>query len=127
MTTAKPEVTRLTPTMRPRTQPALSGHPAMMIAASTRSARPLANIQPHEPGIVSREVNDVTIWKIPSTMKNAVNTSVREFDITTDSIIGDLWDGIYVDVAVRDSGAWLCRVGYNITLLGTIKSVGAPE
>src|SRR5271165_6671375 len=53
-TSATPEVIRLTPTMMPRVQLALEGHPEMMIAASARSAAPLAIIQPHEFGITSR-------------------------------------------------------------------------
>jgi hypothetical protein len=34
--------------------------------------------------------------------------------------VGCIFDGIIVNVAVRDSDAWLYRVGYNITLLGQI-------
>jgi hypothetical protein len=46
------------------------------------------------------------------------------FGFGTDSFSGqldtDLFTGIVVDVAVRDSDAWLYRVGYNITLEGRI-------
>jgi len=34
--------------------------------------------------------------------------------------VGNIFAGIDVDVAVRDSDAWLYRLGYNITLLGKI-------
>jgi hypothetical protein len=52
---------------------------------------------------------------------------IEGYDIITDSIIGNIFDGINVDAAVRDSDAWIYRVGYNITLLGKIKFLGAPE
>lgn len=46
------------------------------------------------------------------------------FSTGTDAIsnlpINNIFNGINVDVAVRDSDAWLYRVGYNITLLGKI-------
>lgn len=46
------------------------------------------------------------------------------FDTQTDAFtgnnVGNLFTGIRVDVAVRDSDAWLFRVSYNITLLGKI-------
>src|SRR5208283_785101 len=77
-TMAMPEVSKLIPTIRPRTQVVLTGQPKMMIAARTRSAMPLASIQPHEVGTTSRYVNDATIWKMPSAMKNAVSTIVSD-------------------------------------------------
>lgn len=51
---------------------------------------------------------------------------------TTDvsgQLIGGIFAGIVVDVAVRDSDAWLFRVGYNITLEGRIvfTSVAASQ
>jgi hypothetical protein len=49
------------------------------------------------------------------------------YDIVANAIIGNVFDGIFVDLAVRDSDAWLYRVGYHITLLGKIKFVGPPE
>lgn len=46
------------------------------------------------------------------------------FNTGTDAIsgapVGNIFTGITADVAVRDSDAWLYRVGYNITLLGRI-------
>jgi hypothetical protein len=48
----------------------------------------------------------------------------HHFDENTDASthlpVGNLFRGIDVDVAVRDSDAWIYRVGYNITLLGKI-------
>jgi hypothetical protein len=41
-------------------------------------------------------------------------------DAFSSQSIGNIFNGILVDVAVRDSDAWLYRVGYNITLLGQI-------
>jgi hypothetical protein len=40
--------------------------------------------------------------------------------------VDHLWTGLQVDVAVRDTDAYLYRVGYNITLLGKICFI-APE
>jgi len=40
--------------------------------------------------------------------------------------IGNIFNGINVDVAVRDSDAWIYRVGYNITLLGKIVFLAPP-
>jgi hypothetical protein len=42
------------------------------------------------------------------------------FDLSDGTKIGNIFRGIMVDVGVRDSDAWLYRVGYNITLLGRI-------
>jgi hypothetical protein len=42
------------------------------------------------------------------------------FDVVTGQLVGSIFAGINVDVAVRDSDAWLYRLGYNITLLGKI-------
>jgi hypothetical protein len=41
-------------------------------------------------------------------------------DLVTGQLVGNIFAGIDVDVAVRDSDAWLYRLGYNITLLGKI-------
>ncbi len=46
------------------------------------------------------------------------------FSTGTDALSGqpiiNVFNGIDVDVAVRDSDAWIYRVGYNITLVGKI-------
>jgi len=39
-------------------------------------------------------------------------------DAVTGERIPNIFSGILVDVAVRDSDAWLYRVGYQVTLLG---------
>jgi len=41
--------------------------------------------------------------------------------------VGNLWTGLQVDVAVRDTDAILHRVGYSIALLGKIIFVSHPE
>jgi hypothetical protein len=41
-------------------------------------------------------------------------------DIFTNLPVKNIFSGIDVDVAVRDSDAWIYRVGYNVTLLGKI-------
>jgi hypothetical protein len=41
-------------------------------------------------------------------------------DLVAGQVVGNIFAGIDVDVAVRDSDAWLYRLGYNITLLGKI-------
>src|SRR5215212_2714401 len=41
--------------------------------------------------------------------------------------VGNLYTGLQVDVAVRDTDAWLYRVGYNILLLGRIVFLTIPE
>jgi hypothetical protein len=41
-------------------------------------------------------------------------------DAFTHSPVGNIFTGVNVDVAVRDTDAWIFRVGYNITLLGKI-------
>jgi hypothetical protein len=49
-------------------------------------------------------------------------------DILTNMLVGNLFDGITADVAVRDTDAILHRVSYHITLVGRIVfvKVGAP-
>jgi pimeloyl-ACP methyl ester carboxylesterase len=41
-------------------------------------------------------------------------------DAFSGQTVNNIFNGIDVDVAVRDSDAWLLRLGYNITLLGRI-------
>ena len=41
-------------------------------------------------------------------------------NILTNQPANNLFAGINVDVAVRDSDAWIYRLGYNITLQGKI-------
>ena len=41
--------------------------------------------------------------------------------------VGNLYTGLQVDVAVRDTDAWLYRVGYNILLLGRIVFLAIPK
>lgn len=41
-------------------------------------------------------------------------------DLLTNQPVNNIFTGINVDVAVRDTDAWLFRLGYNITLLGRI-------
>jgi hypothetical protein len=45
----------------------------------------------------------------------------------THQTVGNIFTGIDVDVAVRDTDAWLFRVGYNITLLGKIVFLTKPK
>jgi hypothetical protein len=46
-----------------------------------------------------------------------------EKDALSGQDVSNLFNGIQVDVAVRDSDGWLLRVGYHITLLGRIRFV----
>jgi hypothetical protein len=48
-------------------------------------------------------------------------------DAITHSPVGNIFTGINVDVAVRDTDAWIYRVGYNITLLGKIVFLTIPK
>lgn len=48
-------------------------------------------------------------------------------DAFTHQPVGNLFSGLQVDVAVRDTDAWLYRVGYNISLLGKIVFLAIPE
>lgn len=41
-------------------------------------------------------------------------------DASTHKPISQIFEGVYVDVAVRDIDAWIYRISYNITLLGKI-------
>jgi hypothetical protein len=44
-------------------------------------------------------------------------------DAFSNQQVGNLFSGVQVDVAVRDTDAWLHRVGYNFTLLGKISFI----
>ena len=41
-------------------------------------------------------------------------------EVLFNRLVGNLFSGINVDLAVRDTDAWLYRLSYNITLLGRI-------
>ncbi|PYN82942.1 MAG: hypothetical protein DMD96_04400 [Candidatus Rokuibacteriota bacterium] len=47
-------------------------------------------------------------------------------NVVTGQPVNNLFNGVNVDLAVRDTDAWLYRIGYNITLLGKIVFV-APS
>lgn len=49
------------------------------------------------------------------------------FDFFTHASVGTLYTGLQVDVAVRDTDAFLYRVGYNIALLGKIVFLTLPQ
>ena len=46
-------------------------------------------------------------------------------DVLTTQMVGNLFNGIDVDVAVRDTDAWIYRISYHITLLGKIVFIGS--
>ena len=46
-------------------------------------------------------------------------------DVVTNQTVSNLFSGIDVDVAVRDTDAWIYRVSYHITLLGKIVFIGS--
>ena len=48
------------------------------------------------------------------------NPFVHGTDVFTNTPVGNLFDGINVNVAVRDTDAILPRVSYHITLVGKI-------
>ena len=48
-------------------------------------------------------------------------------DAFTHQYVGTLFSGLQVDVAVRDTDAWLYRVGYDIALLGKIVFVAGQK
>jgi hypothetical protein len=48
-------------------------------------------------------------------------------DALTHLPVGNIFTGLNVDVAVRDTDAWIYRVGYNITLLGKIVFLTVPK
>jgi hypothetical protein len=41
-------------------------------------------------------------------------------DLLSHLPVNNIFNGINVDVAIRDTDAWIYRLGYNITLLGKI-------
>jgi hypothetical protein len=47
-------------------------------------------------------------------------------DILTNQSVNNIFTGINVDVAIRDTDAWILRIGYNITLVGTIAFIKVP-
>jgi hypothetical protein len=48
-------------------------------------------------------------------------------DAFTHLPVGNIFTGINVDVAVRDTDAWIFRVGYNVTLLGKVVFLTIPK
>ena len=61
----------------------------------------------------------VDVWR-----PNHYGTGIDAF---SHQYVGNLFSGLQVDVAVRDTDAWLYRVGYNIALLGKIVFVTAQQ
>jgi hypothetical protein len=61
----------------------------------------------------------VDVWR-----PNHYGTGIDAF---SDQYVGNLFTGLQVDVAVRDTDAWLYRVGYSITLLGRIVFIAERE
>jgi hypothetical protein len=61
----------------------------------------------------------VDVWR-PDHFDNGI-------DAFSHQPVGNLYTGLQVDVAVRDTDAWLYRVGYNILLLGRIVFLAIPE
>jgi hypothetical protein len=55
------------------------------------------------------------------------NHFVMGTDAFTHSAVGNIFTGINVDVAVRDTDAWIYRIGYNVTLLGKIVFLTIPK
>jgi hypothetical protein len=48
-------------------------------------------------------------------------------DAFTHAQVGNIFTGVNVDVAVRDTDAWIYRIGYNVTLLGKIVFLTTPK
>ena len=61
----------------------------------------------------------VNVWR-----PNHFATGTNAF---THAPVGNLFTGINVDVAVRDTDAWILRIGYNVTLLGKIVFLTTPK
>src|SRR5436190_9231487 len=59
----------------------------------------------------------VDVWR-PNHFENGT-------DVLTNGPVNNLFTGINADLAVRDTDAWLYRLGYNITLLGKLVFVAA--
>jgi hypothetical protein len=47
-------------------------------------------------------------------------------DVLTNQPVANIFTGINVDVAIRDTDAWIYRIGYNITLVGKIAFTKVP-
>jgi hypothetical protein len=47
-------------------------------------------------------------------------------DVVSHQPVSNVFTGVSVDAAVRDTDAWLYRLGYNITLLGKIAFIAPP-
>jgi hypothetical protein len=61
----------------------------------------------------------VDVWR-----PNHFATGTNAF---THAPVSNLFTGINVDVAVRDTDAWIFRIGYNVTLLGKIVFLTTPK
>jgi hypothetical protein len=61
----------------------------------------------------------VEVWR-PDHFDNGI-------DAFSHQPVGNLYTGLQVDIGVRDTDAWLLRVGYNILLLGRIVFLAIPE
>jgi hypothetical protein len=61
----------------------------------------------------------VDVWR-PTHFSNGINAFTHQ-------PAGNIFTGVDVDVAVRDTDAWLYRISYNITLLGKIVFLTIPE
>ena len=61
----------------------------------------------------------VDAWR-PTHFQNGI-------DAVTFQPVGNLFAGVDVDVAVRDTDAWIFRLGYNIALLGKIVFLTVPK
>lgn len=48
-------------------------------------------------------------------------------DAFTHAPVNNIFTGVNVDVAVRDTDAWIYRIGYNVTLLGKIVFLTTPK
>lgn len=47
-------------------------------------------------------------------------------DVVTNVAVNNIFTGVNADLAVNDTDAWIYRLGYNITLLGTIVFIAPP-
>jgi hypothetical protein len=61
----------------------------------------------------------VDVWR-PTHFSNGTNAFTHQ-------PTGNIFTGVDVDVAVRDTDAWIYRISYNITLLGKIVFLTIPE
>lgn len=60
----------------------------------------------------------IDVWR-----PNHFGTGIDAF---SDAAVGNIFTGVNVDVGVRDTDAWILRLGYNITLRGRIVFLKAP-